>query len=209
MVTVPNCASYGDCPQLPSPLRPAFCVDVNILLVRDMEFFLTIGVNQLRFQKFQFHQRQDTDLNRMLCRRWSELLDGRLFRWERAGYETPENQHLLTGERIWDTIPLDRWMHTHSDLPPIHVINQHDELAPSEEHVLFSVNGGKIRPGIPTKLQPDDDKWLVYDLSPAEQHTEHLKHLSGIARLIGTESQRQRILQAREPEGLFKIISLS
>ena len=253
----------------------------------------------------------NADLNRMLCSRWSELLDGRLFRWERAGYETPENQHLLTGERIWDTIPLDRWMHTDSDLPPIHVVNQNDELAPSVEHVLFSVNGGTIRPGIPTKLQPNDDKWLVYDpqagelplaannvvfsdqselsalymemlhhlhkqlpdidpkqlydemwkheeeytsllghgialthartesvdhailmiarprecvlcpqtkktveivfmlLSPAEQHTEHLNHLSCIARLIGTESQRQRILQAREPEELFKIISLS
>ena len=38
------------------------------------------------------------DLNRMLCQRWSELLEGeQILRWEKSGYETSDNRHLLVG----------------------------------------------------------------------------------------------------------------
>ncbi len=257
----------------------------------------------------------NADLNRMLCRRWSELLDGDLFRWEKAGYEATDSQHLLAGKRIWDTLPLDRWMHSDSDPAPLDVVTPDDETRPIVENVLLSVCGATVRPVITTKLQPDDDQWLVYDpdqgqkkldfpldennvvfsdqtklsdlymemlqhlhqqvprinpkemfdemwkyeeeytsllghgialphvrttavddaklmvarprecllcpqtgrkieivfmlLSPDQQHSEHLNHLSSIARLIGTESQRQRIFDAREPKELFKIITRS
>ena len=253
------------------------------------------------------------DLNRMLCQRWSEFIDGTMHRWERAGYENLEDQHLLIGDRIWETLPLDRWMHADSDAPPLQVIDQQDKLTAKPEHVMFSVYGDTVRTGVSTKQNLEADQWLVFApsigkptggiplsannvifseqtelsnlykemlqhlhsqlplidpeelfdemwkheeeytsllghgialphartdavkhsilmtarpreaircpqtgktieivlmlLSPAEQHSQHLNHLSSIARMIGTESQRQRILAASEPEELFLMIS--
>ena len=46
-------------------------------------------------------------------------------------------------------------------------------------------------------------------LSPVGQANEHLKHLSSIARLIGSEMQRKRILQARDPAELFHLIAIN
>ena len=252
------------------------------------------------------------DLNRMLCQRWSELLDGKMFRWEREGYENLQDQHLLTGDKIWEKLPLDRWMHAESVPPPIRIV-QDDGTTPNPEHVLLSIVGETVYPGIPTKPQSDGCQWLVYDLptgpqtgdlpllagnvifsnqselsnlyvqmlqhlhsqlptiepkvlfdemwrheeeytsllghgialphartdsversilmaarltesvqcpqtgktieivfmllSPEDNHTEHLSHLSNIARLIGTESQRQRILAAGDSKELFSMIS--
>ena len=72
------------------------------------------------------------DLNRMLCLRWSEKLDGTgLYRWERAGYETEENRHLLAGEAIWKELPLSHWMQPDCDAPPL--FEQRHQVATKED----------------------------------------------------------------------------
>jgi mannitol/fructose-specific phosphotransferase system IIA component (Ntr-type) len=45
-------------------------------------------------------------------------------------------------------------------------------------------------------------------LSPIGKANDHLDHLSVIARLIGTQEQRQRILQAHDPEELYELIAM-
>lgn len=258
----------------------------------------------------------NADLNRMLCRRWPELLEGNhFFRWEKAGYESAENQHLLAGRRIWERLPLNRWMQPESEPPPLHVKQRDDQPLPSASDILFVVRGGKLIPGPPAELHPEDEEWFVYDpeqvqqpgglplvpenvifsaqtnllglyrellqhlhrqlpgidpeqlldqmwkreeeytsllghgialphiwtssieqsvllvarpqgelqcplterpieivfmlFSPADNAKEHLKHLSAIARLIGSEIQRQRILQAQDPAELFQLIEIN
>ena len=46
-------------------------------------------------------------------------------------------------------------------------------------------------------------------LSPVGNPNEHLEHLSFIARLIGSQAQRKRIMQARDPAELFELIVMS
>lgn len=103
------------------------------------------------------------DLNRMLCRRWSELLEGpHLLRWEKSGYETAENQHLLVGTSIWTKLPLDRWMHPNSELPPIHLRSPSDGPPPPTDEILLTVRDQKL---LATNDAPSsaDTEWLVYD----------------------------------------------
>ena len=257
------------------------------------------------------------DLNRMLCQRWSELLEGEhLLRWERSGYETVDNEHLLSGTRIWEEMPLNRWMDRNSEPAPLHIIHPHEpEPSPAIRDVLITAREGSLIVGAPSTLESDDTEWLVYDwrqgqqrlhlplnrqnilfsdcndlmqlyremiehlkqripglatdrlltdmwsreedytsllgngiaiphawtpvvdqthvvvarprnailcpltnrlieivfmlLSPEGHPEEHLDHLSFIARLIGSQGQRERILHATDPDELFEMIATS
>ena len=253
------------------------------------------------------------DLNRMLCHRWSELLEGQhVLRWEKSGYETAENQHLLTGNRVWGDLPLNRWMHPDSEPAPMHIQRREITPPPNRSDILLTARNQGVIPGVPTSIHEEDSEWLVYDpqqsqqrsplplvaenvlftkgsdlkgvylemleqlkqqwpaintqqvlaemwkheedytsllgngialphswsddvehssvavarpqtqiicpltnrpieivfmlLSPTGSTNEHLEHLSFIARLIGSQSQRDRILQARDPQELFEMI---
>ena len=111
------------------------------------------------------------DLNRMLCRRWSELLEGpHLLRWEKDGYETEAQRHLLSGQRVWEQFPLNRWMHPGSDLPPLQSRTAGDAVPPTAEHVLVTVRGASLLLRTPSQLEPDDSAWLVYDPERAREH---------------------------------------
>ncbi len=79
------------------------------------------------------------DLNRMLCQRWSELLEGeQILRWEKSGYETAENQHLLAGTRIWEDLPLNRWMYPDSEPAPLHIQPHEVTPPPSAKDILLA-----------------------------------------------------------------------
>ncbi len=258
----------------------------------------------------------NADLNRMVCRRWMELLEGdHFFRWEKDGYETEINQHLLAGKRIWENLPLNRWMQPESEPAPLHIMQRDSDSPPSVSDVLITARGDKLFPGTPTSLRPEDDEWFVYDpeqvqstrglplvpenvifseqtnlmelyremlyrvhemlpeidpqqllremwkreeeytsllgngialphiwtdavdqailvvarpktrllcpltdrpieivfmlLSPTGKPKEHLKHLSSIARLIGSEVQRKRMAQANDSVELFHLIEIN
>ena len=256
------------------------------------------------------------DLNRMLCQRWSELLEGKhLLRWEKSGYETTDNQHLLAGTRIWEEIPLNRWMDANSEPAPLHIHPRELEPQPAPKEILMTARDGSVLPGTPAETHGTDAEWLVYDwrqgqqrlhlplnredilfstcgelkglyremlehlkgrlpdidteqilasmwnreeeytsllgngialphawspdvdrtsvvvarpqvtvicpltsrpieivfmlLSPEGKANEHLDHLSFIARLIGSQAQRERILHARDPDELYELIAMN
>jgi len=257
------------------------------------------------------------DLNRMLCRRWTELLEGKhVLRWEKSGYETEDNQHLLAGARIWGELPLNRWMQPYSDPAPLHIQSRQISPPPLADDVIMTARGNPVViAGTPDAIEDKDVEWLVYDrqqgqqrltlpltpenilfshgsdlkelyhemlqhvkrqapqidperlldemwkreedytsllgngialphawssdveqtrlviarpetcvmcpltkrpieivfmlLSPEGKANEHLEHLSVIARLIGTQDQRQRILDAHNPEELYDLIAMS
>lgn len=256
------------------------------------------------------------DLNRMLCQRWSELLEGeQILRWEKSGYETAENQHLLAGTRIWEDLPLNRWMYADSESAPLHIQPREATPLPSTKDILLAARENDVIMGLPSEIQSKDTEWLVYDrrqsrerlplplavenvifsqcndlkllyremlehlkrelpaidvdhllaemwkreedytsllgngialphtwsadvdqatvvvarpqahvicpltgrpieivfmlLSPVGNANEHLEHLSFIARLIGSQAQRKRIMHARDPEELFELIVMS
>lgn len=255
------------------------------------------------------------DLNRMLCRRWSEFMEGdHLLRWEKSGYETAENQHLLVGKSVWTNLPLDRWMQPSAELPPIHVCFAGTDSKPAPNQTLFTLGDGTLHPSY-VESTSEQTRWLVYDdaesrhnlglplepddvvfsskeslaeiysellchirrhqpridpallcdemcrreedytsilghgiamphswtdavdrpivlvarpkkevtchvtggvinivfmlLSPPGSPKEHLEHLAFIAQLIGTESRRKTLLQARDSEELYRVIALS
>ncbi|MEL6106274.1 MAG: cation:proton antiporter [Planctomycetota bacterium] len=257
------------------------------------------------------------DLNRMLCQRWSELLEGdQLLRWERAGYETADNEHLLMGTRVWTEVPLNRWMDRNSEPAPLHIVHPHNpDPAPPNREILITVRDGAVTLGTSLEADAEDTEWLVYDwrqgqqrlhlplhrenilfseaedlrtlyremiehlrrrlpgletdvlleamwsreedytsmlgngiaiphawtsaveetsvvvarpqseitcpltnreieivfmlLSPQGHAEEHLDHLSFIARLIGSQAQRKRVLHANDPEELYEMIATS
>jgi mannitol/fructose-specific phosphotransferase system IIA component (Ntr-type) len=258
----------------------------------------------------------NADLNRMLCRRWSELLESpKLLRWEKPGYQTAENEHLLVGERVWIGLPLNRWMQPNSEPPPLHVLRTENSPPPDAENVLLTVRDNSVVFENPVTIHDEDTHWLIYDpdegqqrcslpvvrenviftdqtqlrelyremlehlhtqllhidpekmladiwereedytsllgngialphtwtssveqatlmvarpttrllcslterpieivfmlLSPIGKPNEHLEHLSNIARLIGTDAQRQRILATVDAEELYQIITLN
>ncbi|WP_182869581.1 cation:proton antiporter domain-containing protein [Rhodopirellula sp. JC639] len=303
-------------------------IDTNAREVRDAEREGLIAINedamQLNPQKHAELYRcgnllaltANADLNRMLCRRWAELLeDATLFRWEKSGYQTAENEHLLVGKRVWTELPLSRWMHPNSESPPLQVERRETNAGPETGNVLMTARGNQVIPGNPHELHKEDVEWLVYDgsgeqdscvlpltaenvifseqtdlhelyremlhhlhqqlpgidpeqmlveiwrreedytsllghgialphtwspavdratlmvarprhqllcpltdlpieivfmlLSPVGEPDEHLACLSHIARLIGTESQRQRILDAGDAEQLHRLIACS
>lgn len=101
------------------------------------------------------------DLNRMLCRRWSEIVEGSVFRWEPSGYETEENAHLLVGDKVWDQIPLNRWMQSGSESVPLEVVHAADGT-PSPASVLMTANGRGVTTKRPSVVGNGDRAWLVY-----------------------------------------------
>ena len=101
------------------------------------------------------------DLNRMLCRRWAEILEGSVYRWEPSGYETEGNKHLLVGKKIWDKFPLSRWMQPDSDSAPLQILRP-SEGTPLAGDVLLTSNAQGIVPGTPDELGSKDRGWLVY-----------------------------------------------
>ncbi|QDV40380.1 K(+)/H(+) antiporter NhaP2 [Stieleria neptunia] len=106
----------------------------------------------------------NADLNRMLCRRWSELLEeATLFRWEKSGYQTANHEHLLVGRRIWTELPLNHWMHPNSESPPLDIRLRATDALPEPENVLITVRDGRVVPGDARELHDDDVEWLVYD----------------------------------------------
>jgi mannitol/fructose-specific phosphotransferase system IIA component (Ntr-type) len=252
----------------------------------------------------------------MLCQRWSELLEGKqILRWEKSGYETAENQHLLAGTRIWEDLPLHRSMYPDSEPAPLQIRSRQDTPLPGAKDILLTARENDVVTGISSEIQSDDIEWLVYDrrqtqerlplplavenvifsqcndlkllyremlehlerklpaigvdhllaemwkreedytsllgngialphtwsadveqatvvvarpqthvicpltgrpieivfmlLSPVGNANEHLEHLSFIARLIGSQAQRKRIMQARNAEELFELIVMS
>ena len=111
------------------------------------------------------------DLNRMLCQRWAELLEGKqLLRWERSGYQTTENEHLLVGTRIWAQMPLNRWMDRNSEPAPLHIIHPHAaDPPPALGDILVTVRDGTVILGNPGELSDKDSEWLVYDRRQGQQ----------------------------------------
>lgn len=101
------------------------------------------------------------DLNRMLCRRWAEILEGSVYRWEPSGYETEDNVHLLAGSRVWDSFPLSRWMQPNSDSTPLRVRMATDG-PPSIGDVLMTCNQHGVTLGTPSKVGNGDRAWLIY-----------------------------------------------
>jgi len=256
------------------------------------------------------------DLNRMVCQRWSELLDGEgLFRWEKMGYETDENRHLLSGQAIWRELALSRWMQADCDTPPINfrqvavdakktdtkdervlltwrsdstvIVGAPDSDREGDQALVFDLRGSQHLCALPlvpfnvtqsnqtsllelyremlthlkrqsynvdpeatladiwkreeahTSLlghgvslphywsphlersvlmvaRPDPAvacpttakaiKLVFLLLSPAGDPKTHLEHLSYIARLIGSEQRRRRLLNAQDTDELFKLI---
>lgn len=111
------------------------------------------------------------DLNRMLCRRWSELLEGtHLLRWEKAGYETAENQHLLVGTSVWTNLPLNRWMVPNASAPPLIVRGKLDAALSDTEHVLFSAAKSDLIVGHASASDVDDFQALLFDASDGQSH---------------------------------------
>jgi NhaP-type Na+/H+ or K+/H+ antiporter/mannitol/fructose-specific phosphotransferase system IIA component (Ntr-type) len=256
------------------------------------------------------------DLNRMLCHRWMELLEGnQMWRWEKSGYETAENQHLLSGTRVWGDLPLNRWMFPGSELAPLHIQSQEITPPPIAKDILLTAQDKSVLTGTTPAIESSDREWLVFDrelsqqrlplpltvenilfsecndlqqlyremlehlkkqlpaidaehlleeiwkreedytsllgngialphswspdveeanvvvarpqthvtcpltgrsidivfllLSPVGHAEEHLEHLSFIARLIGSQVQRERIMHARNPEELFELIAMN
>ncbi len=117
------------------------------------------------------------DLNRIVCQRWAEMLNPKsLYRWEKTGYESDENRHLLVGKAVWGEIPLSRWMQPDCELPPLSTrqfqTNDHPNAGGSmlsennadQSHVLLTV-----RPDVGLLLGEQEtynagDQSLVYDL---------------------------------------------
>ncbi|QEG24920.1 cation:proton antiporter domain-containing protein [Mariniblastus fucicola] len=102
------------------------------------------------------------DLNRMLCRRWTELIDGATFRWEKNGYETEDNRHLLVGSRIWDGLPLNRWVQAESTAPTLQIKNGGNEQSPDASQIMLTLRGKTVVPGTPAEIRSDDEEWLVF-----------------------------------------------
>jgi NhaP-type Na+/H+ or K+/H+ antiporter/mannitol/fructose-specific phosphotransferase system IIA component (Ntr-type) len=102
------------------------------------------------------------DLNRMLCRRWSEILEEMPYRWEPAGYETDKNRHLLVGRRIWDNVPLSRWMSLEGDATPLRRIEATEGEPGENEQILFAATADGLRIGASKEVQKEDTAWLLY-----------------------------------------------
>lgn len=101
------------------------------------------------------------DLNRMLCRRWSEMLEGSVFRWEPAGYETEQNRHLLSGSIIGAEFPLSRWMQPNSDSAPLQIQQSGQGGSPPTDVLLtFSERG--VTAGASAEPSRGDCSWLVF-----------------------------------------------
>ncbi|MFK8111187.1 MAG: cation:proton antiporter, partial [Rubripirellula sp.] len=104
------------------------------------------------------------DLNRMLCRRWSEFLEGKILRWEHAGYETDGNKHLLVGDRIWETLPLNRWMQPGSEMPPLVVQSNPPATV---DGILLAAADGVVTTNPNLEGANEGTQWLV--LEPGDQ----------------------------------------
>jgi NhaP-type Na+/H+ or K+/H+ antiporter/mannitol/fructose-specific phosphotransferase system IIA component (Ntr-type) len=105
------------------------------------------------------------DLNRMVCRRWAELLDGKgLFRWEQTGYENDENRHLLVGKSVWGDLPLSRWMQPDCEAAPLFVRKHPADLSPDEENVLLTSRGDATLLIGELEEYSDGDRSLIYNL---------------------------------------------
>ena len=116
------------------------------------------------------------DLNRLVCQRWSELLDSKaLYRWEQAGYETDENRHLLVGTAVWGELPLSRWMQPNCGEPPLKVRKLDDQVAdPSEiksdgAHVLLTARDEAGLLFGDQETYSAADQLLVYDLEGGQR----------------------------------------
>ena len=116
------------------------------------------------------------DLNRLVCQRWSELLDAKsLYRWEKTGYETDENRHLLVGTAVWGELPLNRWMQSDCEEPPLVVRKLDAEVTiPSEvesdgTHVLLAISEEAGLMFGQRETYCAGDQLLVYDLQRGER----------------------------------------
>ena len=116
------------------------------------------------------------DLNRLVCQRWSELLDANsLYRWEKAGYETDENRHLLVGTAVWGDLPLSRWMQPECGEPPLNVRKLEGEVTdPSEieadgAHVLLTTRDQTKLLFGDRETYSSGDQLLVYDLQGGQR----------------------------------------
>ncbi|MCA9140978.1 MAG: cation:proton antiporter [Planctomycetales bacterium] len=159
---------------------PVLMVDTNAREVREAK---RIGLNAISDDAMQIEPDKHSefygcgnllaltpnpDLNRMLCHRWSELLEGdQLLRWERSGYETNENKHLLSGKTVWSDLPLNQWMNPACGSPPLRV-QKNDGLPPACENVLLTVRNGNLITGTPTTIADQDELWFVYDSLPLQ-----------------------------------------
>ncbi|MFT5496797.1 MAG: NhaP-type Na+/H+ or K+/H+ antiporter/mannitol [Kiritimatiellia bacterium] len=78
------------------------------------------------------------NLNRMLCHRWvDQLEDADIFRWERETSEAGVEEHLLAGDSVWSSYPLDQWMRHHEDSIPLKTVNRIVE----EKGLLYFCDG--------------------------------------------------------------------
>jgi NhaP-type Na+/H+ or K+/H+ antiporter/mannitol/fructose-specific phosphotransferase system IIA component (Ntr-type) len=111
----------------------------------------------------------NAELNELLCRRWEELIDGSTYRWENTSSESEQNEHLLDGTRIWQSLPLNRWMQPNEDCQVLRIRNADDDFEPDPKTVLLTWNGKTVIPGTPKAIDPADQEWLVFETNLLEQ----------------------------------------
>ena len=66
---------------------------------------------------------------------------------------------------------------------------------------------GRLPIQIPAGVKVSVGEGVVNVEGPLGKADEHLDHLSFIARLIGSQTQRERILHATDPDELFDMIA--
>ncbi|MDJ0837586.1 MAG: cation:proton antiporter [Acidobacteriota bacterium] len=86
-----------------------------------------------------------------------------------------------------------------------HGISMPHAYSPHIEEALLLV--ARAKTGIPCKHTGSDIDIVFMLLSPLDQPSEHLGHISHIARLIGKETNRRIILEADTPEELYEAIT--
>ena len=104
----------------------------------------------------------NSELNELLCRRWGELLDGSAYRWEDSSFASEPHEHLLAGKRVWQSLPLSRWMQPNEDLLDLRILNAAKHPPPRAEDVLLTWDGNSVLIGPPQEIKSDDQEWLAY-----------------------------------------------
>ncbi len=99
------------------------------------------------------------DLNRMLCHRWSDQLErAAIYRWERKTSEEGVEEHLLAGDSVWGSYPLDQWMGHHEGRIPLRTVN-----GAAREHGLLYCIDGALSFSLPEEIpEACEVKTLVY-----------------------------------------------
>jgi NhaP-type Na+/H+ or K+/H+ antiporter/mannitol/fructose-specific phosphotransferase system IIA component (Ntr-type) len=104
----------------------------------------------------------NVELNQMLTRRWSDMIEGSLYRWEKSSSDLDENLHLHAGQKIWQTLQLNRWIHAESDSYEVSIQQADEGTPPDPDTVLLTFDGKAVVPGAPQETSSGHQEWLVF-----------------------------------------------